>query len=400
MDAGTIVRRMAETTMGDRQPLTDLAQCLPGLADYTGRHVPTSMLVDRIVEALERGALLLVPGWGMGARVPTEVQPKMPGGRLRGRDLPFEGRIYRIVSPSGFERGGDYHLVRPDQAGAILDRMMAAPGLKPADREALAEVVDVLGRDLLLLRKSEEQSLPSSRVSEPATTPSQLARAAAPKRHDVLFEYVSNTGHPVVDDEGFVLLKPDGGTETGTLANGRVERSGAEPGIYELKVKAIKSARWSVSETYPFAEVRLVVRTMGFHDGTKAEFAVRHALGAPDAEPIATLSGAIEADAVTIAWRYEQPSGAPCYERLQFETVVGKKRAMSNVLEVVPHDMPTAEGVQERLRALGYDPGPPTDTIEAAMTGAIMRYQEDHPPLEVTGELDEWTTRLLDEHLT
>jgi hypothetical protein len=400
LDAGGVVRRMAETSMGDRQPLMDLAGCLPSLSSFTGHHVPVAMLVDRLVEAAERGTLLLVPGWGMGADGAAAESPKAPGGRLRGRDLPFEGRVYRIVAPSGFVRGGDYHLVRADQAGAILDRMMAAPGLKPADRAALAEVVNVLGRDLLLLRKSEEQSLPASRVAEPAATPSQLAKAGAPKRHELLFKYVSNTGHPIVDDEGFELLKPDGGTESGTLSNGRLERRDVEPGTYELRAKFIKGARWSVSEAHPFEEVQLIVEAKGIPDGAKVECAVRHALGAPDAEPLATLSGDVVADAVSIPWKYDQPVGAPCFEQVTFEAVIGKKRAVSGILRIEPHDISAPRGLQERLRALGYDPGAPTDTIEAPTTGAVMSYQEDHPPLEVTGELDEWTMRMLDEHLT
>lgn len=51
-------------------------------------------------------------------------------------------------------------------------------------------------------------------------------------------------------------------------------------------------------------------------------------------------------------------------------------------------------GVQQRLRNLGYDPGPPSDAVNAALKAALRSFQWDHK-LTVNGELTEATLKKL-----
>jgi hypothetical protein len=412
-EARGVVRRLGlESAGGDPRVLVGLAA---GLWGGDPARDAAADLAERLAGALEDGSIVIFRGWGLGneggGAAAARGAPAARAARFRPRDLSFEGKPYRLIELADLKAMADrdqYERVKPAEARALLARIVAWPGTSRADREELTRVLPLVRDDggrtsedtVALLRQAPRGAFAGTTGSSgPAVSPSQLAKAAAPpKEHDLLFEYVSNTGHPISDDEGFELVKPDGAVEKGQLTNGRLERSGVEPGSYELRVFALKGARWSVSEAHPFDEVKLEVAAKGFPDGTKVELAIREAFGPPAGEPLATLAAELAGGAASVTWRYEQPVGGALKEELVFEAAVGKKRALSEVLTISPHPAGTPRGAQERLRLLGYDPGAPADDA-AGMKAALEQYQKDNPPLVVSGTLDEFTVNLLEDQI-
>ena len=230
----------------------------------------------------------------------------------------------------------------------------------------------------------------------PESRPALRSRPHTERPHELRFEYITNTGHPITDDDGFELRGPGGAVQQGKLANGRLQRTGVEPGAYELRTRAIQRARWSTTSASPFESVELIVTTGGFPDGTPLELVVRPAHGPPDAT-VAHLQAEIQSDQARTTWAYEQAIGGRCTERFQFEVTAGRKHARSDLLAINAHPSGTPRGTQERLRARGYDPGAPADDWTSALRSAVQCFQAGRPPLVANGELDPFTADLLDD---
>jgi hypothetical protein len=230
-----------------------------------------------------------------------------------------------------------------------------------------------------------------------APLPAPPARPAPRERtHQLRFEYMTNTGHPITDDAGFELRGPDGTVQKGKLENGRLHRTEVEPGSYELRLRAFRSARWSRTSAAPFEPIALVVATRGFPDGTELDLVIRPAYGPPDAAGF-FITAEVQSNQARATWAYEQGIGGRLGEQFRFEASASRKRARSNILSITAHPSGTALGTQERLRARGYDPGPPADGETAAFRAALQRFQADHPPLIASGELDPFTVEQLDD---
>jgi hypothetical protein len=291
----------------------------------------------------------------------------------------------------------------------LLELLPFAPSLfdlrrMPGDAW-LARIEEALGRKQLLFVPGWDwpQSASPAAAREqaaPAVSPARPSRApvspSALRTHELRFEYVTNTGFPITDDDGFELRGPGGAVQKGKLANGRLQRKGVEPGAYELRARYFKSARWSTTSAVPFEPVELIVNTQGFPDGTQLELVIRPAYGPPDARGFG-LEGEIQADQARASWAYEQGVGDRLMERFQFEVSAGRKHARSDLLLINAHPSGTPRGTQERLRARGYDAGPPADDWTVALRSALRRYQADHPPLIASGDPDPFTVDLLDD---
>lgn len=300
--------------------------------------------------------------------------------------------------------------VRADERGQVLRLLALLPGgpvLSELSRMSQSALVDPVRR---AVRERQILFLPGwhwarggaasggSRVnagSEAAEAPASARRSPAPRQYDLLFEYLTDTGHPVSDKKGFELWGPGGFLERGKLSNGRVHKKGVVAGQYELKVRAVTSARWSTVSARPFEPVHLIVSTKNLPDGTPLAIALRPAHGPPDTAAL-RLQLEVQSDQATATWCYEQAVGGRFREDFEFEVTLDEKRGGSNVLSVVPHPPTTPLGLQERLRALGYDPGAPAEELTASVRAALQRYQTDHPPLVPSGEPDPFTVDLLD----
>ncbi|MEO8184044.1 MAG: hypothetical protein ABI895_34930 [Deltaproteobacteria bacterium] len=294
-------------------------------------------------------------------------------------------------------------------ARRLLELLAFAPSFFDLRRLAsdawLARIEQALGRKQLLFVPGwnwVRTVAPTAARGEAAQAASETETSAPPARssavrpHELRFEYVTNTGHPITDDDGFELRGPGGAVQKGKLANGRLHRMGVEPGAYELRTRSIQSARWSTTSAGLFESVELVVTTRGFPDGTQVDLVIRLGYGPPDASEF-HIQAEIQSDQARASWAYEQAIGGRLTEQFQFEASVGKKHARSGKLTVSAHASGTPQGTQERLRARGYDAGPPANDWIASLRAALRRYQAEHPPLIASGDLDPFTVGLLDD---
>jgi hypothetical protein len=236
---------------------------------------------------------------------------------------------------------------------------------------------------------------------EDVITPAKLKKLKEEREenHTVSFEFVTDTGHPIEDDAGYDLIFPDGRIETGKLAGSKAERQGVKPGVYTLRMRSIEGASWLLSKVQPFERVGLSVSTKGFPDGTVVNLSIRYSWAPPNSLPLAQLESKVLADSAEASWSFEQPLGVLPYQSLIFEALIGKKRTWSGRLQVAPLAIDTSRGIQDRLRALGYDPGPPSDEATDALTNAVKAFQTDHPPLLASGVVDELTFERLAEQI-
>lgn len=407
-------------------------QCLVELHLLTGRGGRVDYrracgrdLERQVIDATADGEIVFSEGWEVGRGGRTEGRSAravmFSGGEkpvareIRVSDLvmanqderTFEGVGYLLVPASAWPDGArrDRYEVLPDaEAGRVL-RRMAARARSGEDKAALTEAAAMFAplrpansrAGLLLLRRIQRPGVGKNAATDAAINPSQARAAVARQDHNLVFEYTTNTGEPIVDEEGFELVGPGGGVQRGKLSFGRLERRGVEPGEYELRVRAIKSASWSKTTARPSDEVDLIVEARGFPDGTMVQMTISGAHGPPDATPLAVLTGPLAAGRVSVPWRYEQPVGGSIHGDVRFEATVETKRAASGVLAIRPSDTRSVRGMCERLRALGYDPGQLSAEVDDAMRDAIRRYQEDCPAMAVTGDLDEDGLDVLDE---
>jgi len=225
--------------------------------------------------------------------------------------------------------------------------------------------------------------------------PASGAQSATTHSADLVFEYKTDGGLAVGDDDGLELVHPDGKVEPVKVQAGRFKKSGAKPGVYELRAKALQAARWGTSDAHPFVSVPLAVTGKNIADGTAITVEIRRAWEPGKAAPFATVQLTFKDGSARGVWAYEQPVGQPAVETFWFEAQLGKKRARSGTLRVVPHDAKENLGVQERLRSLGYDPGPPSDELNKGTRDAVESFQKDHPPLLVDGIAGPLTRREL-----
>jgi hypothetical protein len=343
-----------------------------------------------------------------GATSTNAVERRLVHEIMGGRsEIQYAGAGY-IVAATGADanllRYGRYEVIEATQAHAVLTALAQAARMV-REKSALLEAGErVIGPELgglafgkvLLLRRI---TAPAASSSAPASPPARVPAAPRPRTHNLLFEFRTNTGHPVEDDMGFTLIGPSGVESQGKLAAGRVDRRNVDPGNYELRYCAVKAVNWSVDGACPSDEVQLQVDTVGFPDGTSVRMSVYSRWAADDAQPVAKLSARIDGDSASASWKYEPAVGEPIYTGLRFRAEIDKKFGWSDVLAVALHDPATPRGAQERLRALGYDPGSPSDSVNSRMTDALKKYQKDHAPLVASGELDEWTALLLQDHI-
>lgn len=317
-------------------------------------------------------------------------------------------RTHRIAGReqvSEIRQSADYDVVPAVEAAAVIARLAATAGGGPwqAAAATLAKhFVDLRSPPgpigFMLLRAPMSYA---ERITPPedVITPAKLKRLRDEheSNHNVSFEFITDTGHLIEDEAGYELIFPDGKFETGKLASSKAERSGVKPGIYELRTRSIRGASWLLPSVQPFERVGLSVSTKGFPDGTVVKIAIRYSWAALNSPPLAQLEAKVLADSAESSWMFEQALGDSPYQDLIFDAIVGQKRSWSGLLIVNPAAADTTRGAQDRLRALGYDVGPPSDEITDAFNSALELFQSHHPPLVVSGFLDGYTINVLDD---
>ena len=382
-----------------------------------GRVTP-SMLTDP--DALIRQLLLAVEMGGLELALPNDGQREATADDLAwnaflafqaqvGREFTVAARSHRLVPRErvdAVKREREYDVVAAPEATAIVGtvaKSKASGSLAPHLKTLLASICDMRGpsnqNGFVLLRAPATQAARYV-APEDVITPAKLRELKREKErgtHELDLQYETTTGHVITDDEGFLLVWPDGREEEATLQNGRLQRKSVDPGEYEVRVRAIRKADWATASAYPFDEITLFVEAQGFPEGTAVAFRIIHAWDPPEAPPVYEAEAALKGGRAQIQWKHTQAVGESPYAEYQFRATIGAKWAWSSSIVINAHAPGEVRGAQERLRALGHDPGPPTDEMTPPLREAVKAFQQGYPPLPVSGVLDEHTLDILDD---
>jgi hypothetical protein len=222
------------------------------------------------------------------------------------------------------------------------------------------------------------ESEPDPEFMDPAPT------NAATNIHTIEFHFAIMSRAPIQDEKGFTLIHPDGSVEKGMLANGGLERSGVPEGAYRMKFEYIENCGWERNVAVGEPKVLMGVNTKGMAHGTPVIFFVHERFQRRD-NPRAALKAEIRGNHACATFKYKQKVGELAGGHFIIEVTIGKKRAFSNVLRIQRYPLDHLAGVQQRLKELGYDPGP-TDGIFGSLTEkAVRAFQKHNPELLLDG---------------
>ena len=120
---------------------------------------------------------------------------------------------------------------------------------------------------------------------------------------DFVFEFADGTPAGGFD---YVLVKPDGKREPGKLpSGGTIHRDNVAPGAYTVLLKEVEDVSWDVGKTIPGEEVNIVARVSGFADGASVKVRIFRAYQESDDKVLDTLSGSVQGDKVTVAYKFD-----------------------------------------------------------------------------------------------
>jgi hypothetical protein len=234
------------------------------IARRYGEDARLSWLADE--DALTYLADLIASGtlrvWRPGAG--SEPGPSRSGGaaaivrrlRVTAREFVFEGERLRVIRAGQWpslrpRHDRRYHALLRDVAQARLKKLAKWSAVSTDEQLALAEAVPLVAEPrhapisdgILLIRIVVQPSI-SARQSDPAVTPSQLARQVGQQLTWVQIELVDPAGRPV-PNEPYRLELPDGGIRQGNLdAAGRAYVGDIKPGQCRVSFPQIDAKEW------------------------------------------------------------------------------------------------------------------------------------------------------------
>jgi putative peptidoglycan binding protein len=221
----------------------------------------------------------------------------------------------------------------------------------------------------------------------PPSTPKQETEPEPPSSdltHFVDFNFAVESGQPIADEAGFTLIHPDGSKEKGVLSDGKFTRDGVPEGFYRMKFKHIEECKWQRSTAVGEAKVVMSVKTKGFSDSPDVIFDVFRRFETR-LEPRDTHKAPLHGNHACATFKFKQQVGESPDGEFVFQVTVGKKVAFSDVLTIQRHPLDRMAGVQQRLKELGFDPGP-IDGIYGPLTKkAVRSFQENNPELVLDG---------------
>ena len=334
-------------------------------------------------------------------RADPEVADIVAALHVESEHIAFEGKQLRFVQVEHWtakQRAEErYQVLSAFEARDIVGRMAASPLVASQMKQALtraaprlAEVAAGATRGKLLLLYRTPTVTARVPATEESITPSQFRRMLGKQNdesHSIEFRFETVSGHKISDSHPYFLTHPDGSIETGQLSNGKFRRENVDEGSYQLQFQYIDDLSWDTEEAEGEPAITMTANTVRFPDGTPVKFAVyRHA---PSTEaPLNEVTGNVVSDQATAKFQYRQslqenPGGV-----FVFVATIGNKRALSSQLTIRPYQEESIGWIQQRLKALGHDPGP-IDGVSGARTAAALRdFQSTIPELVESGEPD------------
>ncbi|MFC1572766.1 PAAR domain-containing protein [Candidatus Eisenbacteria bacterium] len=123
------------------------------------------------------------------------------------------------------------------------------------------------------------------------------------EQHFLHVEFVDKGGFPI-SGIGYTLKSPDG-TETSGALGGKIVREGIPPGDYEVQLRAITCAHWSMNEVRVGETVTLSADTAGIESGAEASLQIFiKDIGVPD-RLLRTLEAQVSNDKIEADWVFE-----------------------------------------------------------------------------------------------
>jgi hypothetical protein len=218
--------------------------------------------------------------------------------------------------------------------------------------------------------KQQTEAEPSSNDSDP--------------NHFIDFKFAIESGDPIDDNSGFILIHPDGSKEKGMLSGGEFRRDGVPEGAYRMKFKYIEECAWRRPEAVGEAKVTMLAKTKGFPDGTEVIFDVFRRFQTR-LDPRGTHQSYLTRNRTSATFKFKQQKSESPDGEFEFRVTIGKKVAFSDVLTIRRHPIDRMAGVQQRLKELGFDPGPIDGICGPRTKKAVRDFQQINPELVLDG---------------
>jgi hypothetical protein len=221
----------------------------------------------------------------------------------------------------------------------------------------------------------------------PSSSPKQETEPEPPSNdlsHFIEFNFALESGQPIADDSGFILTGPDGSKQEGVLSGGGFKRQGVQEGAYHLKFRYIVTCGWQRSVAIGEPTVAMWVKTVEIPDGTNVLFKVSRRFQTA-LQPLQSINAALHGNSARVAFKYKQKLGESPGGEFVFEVEIGQKRSLSDVLSIGRYSISTIKGVQQRLKELGFDPGPIDGLAGPNTKKAVRAFQKTVPELKEDG---------------
>lgn len=160
--------------------------------------------------------------------------------------------------------------------------------------------------------------------------------------HYLDVKFVDRGGHPITDVS--YSVKKSGADVGGGALAGDVKMNGVDPGTYDIELKAIKTAKWSVAKAAVGDTVKLTAESFGIAAGTDASFRIFQIGSRQGERLVETISDCqVAGDKVEAQWKFDysdddkpeighENAKEYSYPRFYFSVTVAAVTARSDLL--------------------------------------------------------------------
>ncbi len=277
-------------------------------------------------------------GGVIAAGAPTVFIGKMPAARLG------DPHVCPMVNP-----GPVPHVGMPIAKGSTGVNICGMPAARVGDMAPCSGPPDTIVVGCPTVNIGETKPGGGGGASAPPTAAATGAAFSAaimgnapqlPGNHFLHIDFKDSAGLPVRFGN-YTLTYPSGDIEDGAHPS-RIRRGGVPQGQYEVKLKAITAARWSVREARDDDTVTCIVETVGVDNGTPATLQIfMKNLNSPDRVILTVDNLTINNGGLSFNWQPSFFSDSECAENLPkgfvapsffFKVIIGEIAERSGVL--------------------------------------------------------------------